>query len=106
MNNMLVIMAAVFLLIYDIQFLRNLKQKYFKHKAYIMPFSAGILLFNIFLLGFIYDGLLGEAYYYDIVSANVWYRADAPYVRVQRTVDIEKDGQSSNNKQQLYRYNK
>ena len=43
--------------------MKNLDKRYFKKLPYIAPFSFGIVLFNIFFLGFLYDELYSKVHY-------------------------------------------
>lgn len=63
MDNIFVVLAVIFMIIYNVGFLKNLDKRYFKKLSYILPFSFGIILFNVFFLGFVYDEFFSEVYY-------------------------------------------
>ena len=63
MDNIFIVIAVIFIIIYNIGFFKNLDKRYFKNLSYIAPFSFGIVLFNIFFLGFVYDELYSKVHY-------------------------------------------
>ena len=63
MDNIFIVIAVIFIIIYNIGFFKNLDKRYFKKLSYIAPFSFGIVLFNIFFLGFVYDELYSKVHY-------------------------------------------
>lgn len=63
MNNVFILAALGFMLIYNLYFIKNIDYNYIKRLSYIVPFVLGAILFNLFFGGFIYDELLGQKNY-------------------------------------------